>query len=103
MLLLCGRLLLSHAVSLGYDGGGEGRRRILPFRPVAPEQVSRASSMRMELSRISFSERRRQAMDAPVMPLPMMRVVTWAGRAGVLRWEESGEGGMCQCEGRGEG
>lgn len=56
----------------------------LPFRPVAPEQTCRASSMRIDPGDVDC-ERRCQATAAPVMPEPMMTVSAESGRLGLLR------------------
>lgn len=70
----------------------------VPFRPVAPEQVWRASSMRMVGGGVDVEvERRCHAIEAPVIPLPMMTMSAEEGRSGVVRWlARKGSGGSCQ-------
>lgn len=75
------------------ENGKMGKKE-LPFRPVAPEQACRASSMRM-LPGFSLCKRF-QATAAPVMPLPMMTVSADEGKSGVVRWLAMGSGGSCQ-------
>jgi hypothetical protein len=65
----------------------------IPFRPVAPEQASRASKITIDgvgRLRRSLSSMRWWAIAAPEYPAPMITISALAGSVSVLRCESMG-------------
>lgn len=67
-----------------------------PFRPVAPLDAPRASSMMTFASGLRFKIF--QAIHAPLMPLPIMTKSADSGKSSVDRWSTMPSGGSCQYE-----
>ena len=84
------------ACLLSGDGARWITRGVVPFRPVAPEQAWRASSMTTLEGGASWSVSRFQATAAPVMPLPTMTTSADGGSAAVLRRSAMPAAGSCQ-------
>ena len=68
-------------------------------RPVAPQQASLASSIKICRSFERSSSARNRAADAPVIPLPTITTSALVGSSGVVRWpRRNRDGSLCQKE-----
>lgn len=71
--------------------------RIFRTRPVAPQHASRASSITMLFPFERSSWARYRAMEAPVMPLPMITISASLGSSRVVLWPRRNSlGSLCQ-------